>query len=433
MHCSWGWAGAVILGGAFLLAPARADEARLANGRSVPGTLTLTRSGRLLFTPTDRRVRVAPADLTQVRFTAAPPAFRAGAGHRLRLRAGGHLTGLFLGLDRDALTLRTAWANKQAVPRASTAALEHLPGWRTLFADDFTPDLKPWSARGEPAVKAGVVKLSATGQTLRYTPPAGLSAGRVGINFEERDTPAGARWELALRFAGKGGPRSLRITVAGAGEHSAVEGDFKGTARRVARSPGWHRLVVRFSATSLSVLCDDSVLWFNLEQGPGGPLNEVRLACLTPGKAARTRGAVAWTAFTLERAVAERPHPPGDEEQDELWLAGGDQLFGRVLRADRRGVTLEARFGTRTFAWADLTGWYPRHVAGKSRPLAGPRVRVWLHSGLTAEPDVLDGVVAALDARHLTLRHADLGELRLDRRWLARLRPLTPKPARSPR
>jgi hypothetical protein len=416
-------ASAVVVVCTVLAAPAGAGEEGLVGGRRLPGTLSLTREGRLLFTPADRRKGRPTSTFTQVRFNGStPPPFRAGGAHRLRLRGGGRLTGLFLGLDRESLSLRTAWSLRLAVPRRATLALEHLPGWRTLFAEDFTAGLKPWSARGEPGVAAGAVKLSALGQSLRYTPPR-LTAGRVGVNFEERDTPSGARWELALRFAARGGPRALRVRVAGAGENYDVAGDFKGTAQPVARSTGWHRLVVRFSARSLSVLCDDDVLWFDLKEGPGGPLSEVSLACVAAGKA-RVKGAVAWTAFTLKRAVAERPHPPGDDGQDELWLAGGDQLFGRVLRADRRGVTLKARFGTRTFAWADLTGWYPRRAGGKERPVKGARVRVWLHSGLAAEPDVLDGVVTALDARRLTLRHQALGELSIDRRSVARLRPL---------
>src|SRR5207245_353627 len=70
-----------------------------------------------------------------------------------------------------------------------------------------------------------------------------------------------------------------------------------------------------------------------------------------------------WTELGVERAVAFSPRPPGDPTQDELWLASGDQLFGKVVRADRKEVALEGRFGTRSFPWSALRGWFRRRTA----------------------------------------------------------------------
>src|SRR5262249_23624783 len=164
-------------------------------------------------------------------------------------------------------------------------------------------------------------------------------------------------------------------------------------------SEGWHRLEVRFTRSSLRVTHDADVLWHTLKEGPGGLLERVSLRCValdTPGTA---RGGVAWTAFTLERAVDERPHPPAEAGQDELWLAGGDQLFGRVVGMDSRAVRLKGRYGVRTVAWADLRGCFFAEGGHKPRPLPGPRVRLSLDSGLAPEGDVLDGVLTAPAAK----------------------------------
>jgi hypothetical protein len=419
----WSRVGAVgaLAGWALLLAPVFADEATLKDGRRVRGALRLEKPGRLLFAPADRGAAVGLPNLSRARFEApAPLPFRVSGGRRLRLRDGQQLTGAFLGLQKQSLVLRTAWADRVEVPRAAVASLGQLPGWIALVEDDLSAVPKGWTVSGKPVAAAKGVELRAPGQALTYPLAAPLAAGRVGVNFEANGA-GGGRWLFEATFEGKSGARALRVTLAGAGGHYEVDaGGLEGTTVRVARTPGPHRLVVRFGPGSLSVTCDDDVLWHNLARGPGGPLRRVSLRCVE-GTAA-VKGAVTCAAFSLERAVDEPPRPPGDDSQDELWLASGDQLFGRVLRADRQAVTLEGRFGTRAFAWAELRGWCPRREAAPAKSPEGA-VRVGLRSGLDAEEDVLDGVVTALDDKFLTLRHAFLGELRLDRRHVASLRP----------
>jgi hypothetical protein len=201
-----------------------------------------------------------------------------------------------------------------------------------------------------------------------------------------------------------------------------VEG-VEGDAQPVARSPGWHRLVVQFTSGSLRVTCDDAVLWYTLKQGPPGPLRQVRLACRAAGTAT-PRGAVAWGAFGVEQAADESPRPGGDPTQDEVWLDDGDQLFGKVVRADRRAVELQARFGARTQPWSKIHGLFLRRAAPPVATTSGAHVRLGLANGLTADLDTLDGVLRSLDARSLILQHALLGELRIDRPFVREVQPL---------
>jgi hypothetical protein len=416
---------------ALLLASAApaAEEARDADGRRTPGALALDAAGRLRFTPAGQD-KPTPADqIDVIHFAPAAPApFRVVLGRRVLLYEGQQITGRLLGVDKDNVRLRTAWTDHVDVSRAAAAALVPPPGWRAVFDDDFADGLKAWTVAGKPALNGGgkgdeptAVTLAEPGQALTYAPAAPPDAGRVGVNFRDADA-AGARWRCVLRFGAGKDERTLAVTVAG-GDAYEVEAPVDGEARRVARSAGWHRLTVQFSEDTLRVLCDDAVLWYSLEHGPGGPLRQVALACeeAKPGPA---RGSVAWAEFSLARAADEPPLPPGDAEQDEALTADGDQIFGDVLRADGRAVEVQGTFGKRSLPWADLRGVRFRRGAAPAHTTTGAHVRLWVDSGLDAEPDVLDGVVAALDDKALTLQHALLGEVRVGRDRVRRLRPL---------
>jgi hypothetical protein len=379
---------AFCIGLACLIAPSRAaEEAWRIDGRHLRGTLTLDR-GELHFKPSEG-AETPLAKFTRVRFAdKTPPPFRAGGGRRVRLRDGQIITGQFLGLDKDALTLRTAWAARLALPRAAAASIDPLPGWRTVAEENF--------AEGE--------------KGLTHTLAKPLQAGRFGVNFRERGT-------VELLFQQGDRSRRVTVTIVGGGENYAVDtSGLKGTGRAVARTPGWHRLIVRLTKRSLRITCDDDVLWHNLEQGPGGALRRVTIRC---------QQSSAWAEFCLERAVNEYPKSPADAEQDEVRLADGDQLFGRILGADRRVLRVEGRFGKRSLPWTELAGCSFRRPDAPPRTNERVNVRLLVRSGLCSEADVLEGVVTALNEQRLTLRHALLGELTFERGQVRELRPLT--------
>ncbi len=308
----------------------------------------------------------------------------------MHLRDGELITGPFLGLDKNTLTLRAAWAARVELPRAAVASIDPLPGWRTVTEEDFHDG----------------------GKGLPYTLAKPLTAGRLGVNFQRRGT-------VELLFQQADRSRRVTVTVAETGANYAMDsGGLKGVARTVARTPGWHRLLVYFTKRSLRITCDDDVLWYNLEQGPGGSLKQVTIRCQ------KSSGeAIAWTEFCLERAMKEYPKPPADAEQDEVQLADGDQLFGRIVGADRRTLRIEGRFGKRSLPWTELAGCSFRRTDAPPRGNQAANVRLLVYSGLGSDVDVLDGVVTALDERRLTLRHPLLGEVTLERGRVRELRP----------
>ena len=103
-------------------------------------------------------------------------------------------------------------------------------------------------------------------------------------------------------------------------------------------------------------------------------------------------------------------------------MASGDQLFGAIASADARAVELEGRFGKRSLAWADLRGVTFRRPAPGEPKSVPNAVRVWLRTGFGVETDILDGILLKFDERQFTLKHAQLGELQLDRKWLREVR-----------
>lgn len=373
----------------------------------------------------------------------APLLFRAGGGRRVHLWNGEHITGQILDVDKDTVRLRTAWAARLELPRAAVSSIDSLPGWRTIFDTDFrrrgtrtergsegmAAGLKlagdPAFADAEDGTAARALLLNAAGQGLTYTLPEPLTAGRVGVNFQEQQPARGARWLAELLFQQGERTRRLAVTVAGNGEHFAVDaGGLTGTTRQVARMPGWHRLIVQFSRHSLRMTCDDDVLWYNLENGPGGRLQQVTIACQQSAEGEAVRGGMAWTELCIERAATEHPPPPVEADQDAIRLLDDDQLFGHIVRADRRAIQIEGRFGKRSLPWTRVSGCSFRRPPAPPKAKERAKVRLRLHSGLCPETDALEGVVTKQDERRIVLRHALLGELTLNRDRVRELRKL---------
>ena len=301
------------------------------------------------------------------------------------------------------------------MPRTALAALRQIPGQRTVLDDDLAKETSAWVVAGTP-VFAGAVVLSAVGQSLTHRLPQPLKQGHVAVTFDDRESASGARWVLEATFAGEKTPQRLRVIVAGPDNDYRIETEgLDGVPREVKRTAGPHRLTVRFHAHSLAVLCDDEVLWHNLEHGPGGPLQSVRLVCQEGEKGAVAKGKVAWSEFTLAAAVDELRRPLGDSSQDDVWLTEGDQVFGSITRADRSSLTIRGAFGEKPLPWSAIRGCFFKGVGAGGPQLQGERVRLFLHSPNGGEPDVLHGVITRMDEKTVTLRHAVLGEIKLQR------------------
>ncbi len=184
-----------------LLLPA-ADQAQLLDGRRVTGSLGLDESRRLLFTA-ESKAPIASERLALVPFPALDlPPFRVAGALRLLLRDGQTLTGPLVRLDAESVVIQPAWSKPVKAPRSAVLALTQLPGWQLLFQDDFSAGLGGWTVQGKPEIQKDptALLLSRPGQELSWIPARPLEAGRVGINFEQRQPPGRGRWSLELSF-----------------------------------------------------------------------------------------------------------------------------------------------------------------------------------------------------------------------------------------
>jgi hypothetical protein len=407
-----------------------ADEAVLPDAAVLRGKLHLTR-GRLVFTAARRKVTLRLDRLDQVRLPAAPFELpRLATVHRLFLRDGSRLTGRLLGVDADEVRFRPTWAGLMAVPRDAVASVRQAPGFLTFVDEDFEGDLKSWklSGRAGPSDKQHTsgkhsLLLSGPGQSAEYVLDRPLAAGRMGINFDDPGGSFGYRWRVEAEFADAGQTRAVRVTVAGASDTYAVEKPRPGPADfRVRRTPGWHRLRLEFGPALLVVTVDDDLLGVSRERGPGGMLRKVRLVCEGgPAKDGRT-GQVYFDDFALARPAGPLRHPTADPGQDELWLAAGDQVLGKVLRADRGGIDMEAGFGKRTWGWGDVRGIFFWQRPSPVRSVEGEQATLWLRTGAGPQADRLTGRVLSLDEEQVTLRHPALGDMAVARGRVRRVR-----------
>lgn len=405
------------------------DEALCRDGQRRDGMLKFV-DGRLRFFVSDGGKPLELEELRNIKLGGSPAATGPGGGCRVLLPGGQRLSGELLELRSDKLVMRSAWSARLEIPRSAVVAISSLPGWRTRFADPLDDGLQAWSVVGKPRVRAkgpGALVLDRVPQELTYELPTPLLAGRVGVHAQLVANPDGARWQLQACF-GPGVTRpltTLTVTVAGDGSHCTITAPqaWKGVSTPVSVPATAFRLVLQFTSRSLRVSAKGDVLWYSERTGPPEPLRQVRLVCTRGDGAGRPHGSVVWSQFLIEEAVDEPTRPPGDPSQDEVWLATGDQLFGRLLHADGHNLELLGSFGRRRVPWIGVNACY---LAGASTSVLPPRgqrgVQLCLDSQRANDADVVEGLLIALNASQWILRHAFLGDVRLSRssvRWIS--------------
>jgi len=363
----------------------------------------------------------------------ATPTFRAelGLGQRISGRLGA--------VDAAAVTLEDGPGRRPAtIARAGVLALQQRPGEVLVFQDGFEAiDPARWAVVGEPAAVAEprlagerALKLPAGGAALTCRLAEPVGSGRLEVAFfDEGRVLPGRRWFVDLTFRGPAGDEWVRALLGWDEESLAVQSSPGGPAlpvQRLARKAGWHRLIVRFGPERTDLTVDGYALAHG--HGPAGALTEIRLASQELGRAAPPRGLAAVVDDLRLSRVAE---PVGglesDPAQDEVRLVGGDQLFGRIDRADPERVTLRVLDQEATLSWAEVSGLIFRRVAAPGRAIAGAWVRAEWRAAPGADPRDLDRVEGALTAatpEALTLETPYAGTLTIPRDRLRRLKAL---------
>jgi hypothetical protein len=390
-----------------------ADEAVRRDGSRLKGNLVFTDRGRFEFRADNRHETIAR--IHAVRFAIKPrPLASSPIWHQVRLVNGDAFLAAIQRLDATHLHVRTAWADKLALPRPAIDRIEHVPGWRPLMVDTFDGDLTAWKVVGGARLEAGRLVFDRASQSAERILKVPIAAGKVVIGFHSNRT-AGRRLAAELRFSRDGKPSPVRVELVGPDEsYEVISPGRAAYQHRGKRTTGARRLTVEFDHDRLSIALDELVLW---SQPVGaGELTAVQLVADGTG----TESA-AVDDIVVERPVSHRqPRNWADLTADAIRSTGGDETFGGLKEAGPFGVTIEVKGRRSTHPWPDLAECTFRRSAVKELTTTGEHVRARIRSAMGIL-DVVSGSVTKFDADALVLSHPLLGELSVQRRLLDEL------------
>ncbi|MFO0890846.1 MAG: hypothetical protein U0790_17080 [Isosphaeraceae bacterium] len=405
------------------------------------GSLARDVSGGLKFVPRadpSRPVTLEPGHSVvfpapQLPSTVIPPLFQAQVGESARI------SGALRGLSPTTLSLSVPWQDGDVqLARPGVQALLQRPGEAALFADPFEElDASRWAAEGKAQVVSGpgepgsrrCLRLGAEGASIVHRLAEPLGSGRLEFAFyDDARVCRGRRWTLELSFRGAEGEATVRVLLGWEEESLAVESpDGPSLAvQRLSRTEGWHRLSFRFGPKQTEIAVDGKELAHG--KGPSGPLQTLGIFTRATGAAAAAPGLAGRVG---EVQLVQFAEPPAsveiDPTQDEVRLVVGDQLFGRIERADPGRVLIGLAGKQVEIRWSEVSGLYFRREPVPSRPVEGPWVRAeWRPSPGEASRDFdfAEGVVTALSPSSLTLETPYSGTLTIPTARLTRLRAL---------
>jgi hypothetical protein len=398
----------------------------------IPGRLTGDPQRGFEFVPEGAGRPIALEPGMTVRFEGAGPPPAAGLPpFRIDLGLGQQISGRLASLDARELVLTdSVGGGNVSVDRSGALALVQRPGESVVFQEGFESlDTTRWGIAGEPEVVkvprlsgSHSLKVPAGGSSLTHRLVEPFGSGRLEVAFHNVGaTVSGQKWFVDLTFRGATGPETVRAVLGWSEESLAVESP-SGPAlavQRLARAPGWHRLSVRFGPGRCEVAVDGNELAHG--KGFGGPLVEVRLASYN----ATTDDPPDDLAGSFDDLRLVRfAEPAGDLEvdatQDEVRLAGGDQVFGSVRAADQDRVSAAIDGKDVQFPWGEVSGVFFRRVAAPGKPVSGWLVRAEWRSAPGNDPkdiDQVEGALTAVSPKKLTVAtpYAGILNIPLDR------------------
>ncbi|HEV3122094.1 MAG TPA: hypothetical protein VGY53_09335 [Isosphaeraceae bacterium] len=320
------------------------------------------------------------------------------------------------------------------VARGGAQGLVQRPGETQVLSESFESiDTTRWAQTGQPSLAAEPrlvgehsLRLPAGGSTLTYRVSDPVGAGRLEVGFfDTGEREPGQRWFVELTFRSPTGLEPIRAVLGWDDSWLAVlspQGPSL-AVQRLARRPGWHRLVVRFDPERTELAVDGDELAHG--GSPGGPLAEVRLGTQSLGSAAPK---ASLAGYIDDLGLARLSEPVGglevDPSQDELRLTGGDQLFGHLKSADPERLLFQIDGKDAMVGWNEVAGVYFRRAPAQSEPIEGLLVRLeWRAAGGNDPRDVdrIEGALAAVSNSAFTLQTPYAGTLAISRDRLLRL------------
>ncbi len=206
--------------------------------------------------------------------------------------------------------------------------------------------MKAWHIEGKPTLDGeralvGKPSLRRAGTLARTWQPA-LRDGAVRLFFFDPADESDRRCSFEIVAAKKPTPTpGFAID-----RHGYSCSNVKQAFGPLKASAGWHMLCFEIDAGRLRIYVDD----FCLGQTTLPVEESLRGIRIVHG---------AGKLWIDELSVTRKLQPlatPMPAEQDSRWLEQGEQIFGRIVTADRDTATLEAKFGKRSLPWSRLRG-----------------------------------------------------------------------------
>ena len=418
-----------------LNAPREGETLVRPDGQRIAGKLRGDATAGFAFVPegTNEALRLEPGSL--IVFDGPGPDPTLGFfPFRVEMGLGQRISGRLAALDqRHARLTETSIGGPVAISRPGISAVIQRPGEVLVFQDGFEMiDGTRWTEIGDPdlveqprAVGAHSLRIPAggTSMTCRLADPVG--SGRLELAFHDDGSVAqGHQWFVDLLFRGPTGPETIRAVLGWAEESLSVESQGPALAvQRLARKTGWHRLSLRFGPSQTEIAVDGNDLAHG--KGPGGPLVEIRLASSSSGKTeAPERVGGVLDDLRLVRFTEPIGGLEIDANQDELRLAGGDQLFGTLGNADGERLRLKVDDREVSLPWSEVSGVYFRRDARQGVPVEGLLARLEWRAAAGGDPgdlDMAEGALTAVSEAGLVLATPYAGRLTLPRdrrRWV---------------
>ena len=275
------------------------------------------------------------------------------------------------------------------------------PGVARVLVDNFESlDASRWTTSGKVSLvdqphlsERKSLRIPSGGASIAHSLDEPLAAGRLELAYHDDGlVAAGLRWSIELTFQGPSGATLLRVVPGWSDESLAVEmPSFPALAvQRLARTPGWHRFMLRFSPENTEISVDGKELAHG--KAPEGLLVSIRLASSVPAAGGQAPGPSKTPVCHIDDLQLTRFAEPStgfelDVKQDEARLVVGDQLFGKVQKADSENMSMAVEGKSISLPWGQISGLHFRREAAFGAPVEGLLARVEWRSAPGEDPD----------------------------------------------
>lgn len=404
----------------------------------IPGRIEAQPDGGFVFIGTGDGGTTPLAPGQTIEFTGAGPAATSGSPpFRVEMGLGQRVTGRLESVDEQTITLLgLAGGQKTTIARGGVLALVQRPGENLVLQEGFeTLDSSRWTIEGEVSLAeepriAGSksVRIPAGACSIAYRIAEPIRSGRLEVAFHDNRVVASDQTlavELEYRVGGM--TERVRVLLGWSEESLAVEsgGGPALAVQRLARKEGWHRLSARFAPDMCEIAVDGNELAHG--KGLGGPLVGIRFSTSSAAKADAFPEQLA--SYLDDLRLARFAEPVGglevDVNQDEVRLTIGDQLFGRVGKANSERIFMSADGHPVAFSWDEVSGLYFRREATPGVTIEGLLVRAEWRDAPGNDPrdlNLIEGALAAVSRDALTIKTPYAGTLTIPRDELTRLR-----------